>query len=110
MIKPPIPIVDVPTTTSVAAGANKIEVPDTVMGGPPGISVCVPYSNSDAEFAVKVEPAIVRTARLEWGYKGTTEVPIMTAELSKVRGTGVLWIVIEDAPDVRVCVPIMTSA
>ena len=58
-IIPPRPSVLDPTTTSVAAAASEIGVPDTVITAP-GTSVWVPITKSDAEFAVYVDPANVK--------------------------------------------------
>ena len=58
-IIPPRPSVLDPTTTSVAATASEMGVPDTVITAP-GTSVCVPITKSEAELAVYVDPANVK--------------------------------------------------
>lgn len=56
---PPSPIpsvtVFVLTTSAVPSSAKPSSVPETVIAGPPGESVCVPMTYADAELAVVVE-------------------------------------------------------
>jgi hypothetical protein len=59
MMISPIDLVVPPTTTCEALGANEMGVPDTVIPGPPGVSVCVPMTKFPWELAVITCPLIV---------------------------------------------------
>ena len=56
-------IVFVPSTMNPAPVARLILAPEKVIAGPPGVRVCVPKTNAEAAFAVKVEPEKVMTGR-----------------------------------------------
>jgi hypothetical protein len=57
-------IVLVPITRAVAEGAREMGVPETVIGGPPGMSVWLPIIYWDWEFAVMMEGPRVKSGAI----------------------------------------------
>ena len=116
VIAAPVPvaatsIVAVPSTTNPASVARLSRLPETVIAAPPGVRVWVLKTNSEAAFAVMVEPEMARTGRaLEMvgagAAGGVVEDPMKRAEAPVARLMAVLETVIAE-PGTRVWVPKM---
>ena len=100
-------IVELPTTRFATDGPRDIGVPDMVIAGPPGISVCVPMMKLDCELAVMLDPSKLMTLgnKAGAGLISNVDDPITMFEADCARDTNAPPAVMAGAPGTRVCDP-----
>lgn len=107
-IKLPIPLVLPPITTAVAEDASDTSVPPSVIGAPPGTSVCPETIYCVWAFAVITEPPIVITvgvsvaAGVATGGIKVVTLPMTIAVAEGAREIGTEEIIMADPPGTRV--------